>query len=268
VTRPLGPDRAEANAAAWDLRTAVHLESSYYALDAFKGGALSLKPPERALLGDPSGLRLLHLQCHFGLDTLSWARLGAEVTGVDISPASIAAATQLAEELGIEAGFVCADVHSLGPLGEPFDVVFSSYGVTCWLSSLNAWAGEVARNLRPGGRFVLVEFHPILELLYPGKVSGQGHYFPNGEARPFHSTGTYTDPSAPVSYWEYRWQHPTSEVIAALLDAGLELGNFREYPYCSYRLCEDLDTYDEGVWWVGDADGLIPYMYSLTARKP
>lgn len=258
---------AEVNASAWDLRTAVHLDSLYYGLDAFKQGELSLKPPERALLEEPLGERLLHLQCHFGLDTLSWARLGAEVTGVDISPASITAATQLADELGVGATFVCGDVQSLGGLGEPFDVVFSSYGVVCWLSSLSRWAAQISRNLRSGGRFILVEFHPVLELLYPGKVSGQGHYFSTGDALPHHSTGTYTDPTAPVSYWEYRWQHTTSDVVTALVEAGFVLESFREYPYCSYRLCEDLDTYDEGVWKVSDAEGLVPYMYSLTAVK-
>jgi len=258
----------EMNAAAWDLRTAAHLASPFYAIDAFKAGEQSLRPPELALVGDPAGKRLLHLQCHFGLDTLSWARLGAEVTGVDISPASIAAARDIAAELGLDATFICEDVQSLGEPEEHFDLVISSYGVVCWLSSLPAWAGTVARSLRPGGRFVMVEFHPILEVLHPGKVSGTGRYFGVGEPAAHFSTGTYADPSAPISYWERRWQHTVADVTSALTEAGLALRDFQEYPYCSYRLCEELEVFEDGVWTAADVEGLIPYMYSLVAVAP
>jgi SAM-dependent methyltransferase len=258
----------DANRSAWDLRTAVHLESSYYEIDAFRAGELSLKPPERELVGDPAGLRLLHLQCHFGLDTLSWARLGAVVTGVDISPSSVEAARRIAAELGIEARFHCQDVQSLGELGEPYDLVFASYGVVCWLSSLAGWAAGIQRNLRPGGRFVLVEFHPILEVLHPGKVSGTGCYFGSERAAARHSFGTYADPAAPISYWEYRWQHTVADVIAALTGAGLRLERFEEYPYCSYRLCEELDRFADGVWTTSDVEELLPYMYALVVSRP
>lgn len=258
----------DTNRTAWDLRTAVHMESPYYGLEAFKHGDLTLKPPELELIADPAGTRLLHLQCHFGLDTLSWARLGAEATGVDISPLSVNTATQLAEELELGARFICADVQGMGEVGDPFDLVFCSYGVVCWLASLDAWAAEIRRNLRPGGRFVLVEFHPILEVLHPGKVSGTGRYFADGEPSSVHSMGTYTDPRAPISYWEYRWQHTVSDVIAALIGAGMAVEELREYPYCSYRLCDELDNFEDGVWKPSDIEGLLPYMFSVVATRP
>jgi SAM-dependent methyltransferase len=215
-----------------------------------------------------AGKRLLHLQCHFGLDTLSWARLGALVTGVDLSDVSIDLARALACETGIQAHFVCADVQRLGGRfdGE-FDVVVTSYGVLCWLRHLEAWAAGIAAALRPGGRFVIVEYHPILDVFYQGAMSGAGSYFGSAEGKVFETTGTYADKSAPISYTVHSWQHSVADVMNALLGAGLVIEQFHEYPFSSYRLFPELDTLRDGVW-VPSYGVKWPYMFGISATRP
>jgi SAM-dependent methyltransferase len=255
------------NVDAWEQRTRVHFDAPMYGVDAFRDGATTLKAPELELVGDVRGRRLLHLQCHFGLDTLSWARRGAIATGVDFSPAAIAAARRHAREQGMEATFICEDVQRLGALPDRFDVAVATYGVMCWIGSLSAWAGAIAANLAPGGRFVLVEFHPLLELLAVGKVSGADSYF--GWHNPVHSisTGTYAAPGASIAYEEYRWQHTVGDVATALLDAGLALEGVHELPFCAYPLLEGLQLGPDGLWWPAD-ESRVPYMYALVARAP
>jgi len=150
------------NRASWNARTPVHLRSRFYDLEAFKAGQTSLKPIELEQVGDVRGKSLLHLQCHFGQDTLSWARLGARVTGLDLSDVAIAEARALASGLGIRARFVEGNVYDAPALlgGERFDVVFTSYGVVGWLPRLEPWARAIAASLAPGGTFHGVEFHP------------------------------------------------------------------------------------------------------------
>lgn len=257
--------RFEANRSAWNARTPVHMKSAYYDLDGFRAGAQSLRPPERQLAGDVGGKRILHLQCHFGLDTLSWARLGAKVTGVDACSASIDAAREIASELGIPATFVCADVQDLPPMDGPFDLAISTYGVTCWLEDLDAWARSIRKSVVPGGRFILVEFHPILETLYPGTVSGAHSYFGGEEPIGAKTKGTYTDRDAPIEYFEYRWQHSVSEVASALLGAGHLIREFREYDQCSYPLIDGLERNVDGMWASLDCER-FPYMYALVTE--
>lgn len=259
----------EINRKAWDLRTQVHVRSKFYDVDAFRKGASSLRPPELRLVGDVRGQRLLHLQCHFGLDTLSWGRLGATPTGVDFSEVSLAFARQLSDETGIPATFVCADVQTLGDrFKKGFDIVFASYGVLCWLGDLAGWARGIRGSLRPGGRFVLIEYHPVVDVVQEGKLSGTALYF--GGVGPVENgaSGTYTDPAALITYQQYRWQHPVSEVVTVLLEADLVLKDFREYPYSSYQLFAGLDTLRDGVWVSSGDDGRIPYMYSIIAEAP
>ncbi|KRV46482.1 hypothetical protein AQ490_11325 [Wenjunlia vitaminophila] len=265
-TAPDGSHAVRVNRTAWDLRTGVHLTSDFYPTRRVRAGGSTLKPPERELVGEVRGLRLLHLQCHFGLDTLSWARLGARATGVDLSPVAVRAARRLAAETGLDARFVCADVQGFTDPGAPYDVVVSTYGVLCWLGDLPRWADSVAHNLRPGGRFVLVEFHPLLEVLHPGKVSGAGRYFGPDRPPATWTQGTYADPAAPIRYREYRWQHPVGSVLDALIAAGLVLERVEEYPYSSYRLLDELDRCVNGVWVNSRSPGRLPYMYAVVAR--
>src|SRR6187551_1118010 len=151
------------NKASWNQRTAVHVASDFYGVDAFVKGKSSLQQIELGLLGDVAGKSILHLQCHFGQDTLSLARLGAKVTGVDLSDVAITEARKLARELGLSTDFICCNVYDLPQqLEQQFDVVFTSYGAIGWLPDLDRWAQIVRRFLKPGGRLVLVEFHPFV----------------------------------------------------------------------------------------------------------
>lgn len=267
---PSGPQPTtplEYNRQAWDLLTSVHLGSSFYNVPAFRAGETSLKRPELEIVGDVRGQRLLHLQCHFGLDTLSWARRGARVTGVDFSAAAISAAGALAAEVGVEAEFIQADVQDLPMFRHQYDLVVSTYGVVCWLERLHAWTEGIHRALRPGGRFLLVDFHPVLEALHPDKMTGARGYFSAEEVRATWTDGSYAERHAPIRYREFRWQHPVGEVVTAVIDAGLELIHLREYPYSSYRLFEELEEYIDGVWCASAGRTSFPYMYSLAARK-
>jgi 2-polyprenyl-3-methyl-5-hydroxy-6-metoxy-1,4-benzoquinol methylase len=152
----------------WNHWTDLHAKSEWYDLEGFKAGRLSLGDIEREVLGDVAGKSLLHLQCHFGLDTLSWARLGARVTGVDFSEKAISLARALGSELEIPATFVRSNIYDLPDnLSGQFDIVFTSYGVLWWLPDIKEWAKVVAHFLRPGGTFLLVEFHPLASVFDP-----------------------------------------------------------------------------------------------------
>ena len=179
-------DHLSINKKAWDNRTKVHVESKFYDVAAFKNGKCSLNPIELEQVGDVQGKSLLHLQCHFGQDTLSWARRGAVVTGVDLSGEAIEQANRLKQALGLKADFIESDVIQFGrENGQQFDIVFTSYGALCWLPKLMDWAQTVAKSLKSGGELHLVEFHSFNDLL-----SGYS-YFPNAEPD-IEEEGTYT----------------------------------------------------------------------------
>ena len=259
----------ETNREGWNIRTPIHVKSEFYDIEAFrKKGKLSLKPPELKLLGDLKGKQLLHLQCHFGLDTLSLSKLGAVTTGVDFSEAAIAEACILSNETKIPSTFICADVQDLyiRILGE-FDIVYTSYGVLPWIENLNYWAKGIVNNLKPGGRFILIEYHPVVDLMHDGQISGLNTYFGHGEPNGKWVSGTYTDRSAPIKFKRYTWQHNISEVITALLTVGLIIRDICEYPFCSYPLFPELEMQKDGVWFPKDCAQRIPYMYSLVAEK-
>ena len=174
MARPMADDTSQradldasfaSNQRLWDAWTKVHAEGEFYDVAGFRQGGLRIRPYEIAALGDVSGKTLLHLQCHFGLDTLSWARLGATVTGVDFSPASIRLARELAADIGIaDARFIESNVYQLPiRLGDEFDIVYTSRGVLGWLPDIRGWARVVARFVKPGGRFYISEIHPVLQ---------------------------------------------------------------------------------------------------------
>jgi len=269
TTRRINAEFLKANKDGWNIRTPVHFNSAFYCVESFKNGErLSLKMPELELLGSIKGKKILHLQCHFGLDTLSLSKLGAITTGVDISDVSIEKARKLSTETGIPSSFVCEDVQDLRNrnLGL-FDIVFTSYGVIPWLENLNAWAEGIVNHLIPGGKFILVEYHPVVDLIYDGKISGWNTYFeqnqPDGKA----VTGTYADPSSEITFTRYTWQHSISEVITAILGSELIIRDFQEYPYSSYPLFPELEMQKDGVWFPKHFGKRIPYMYSLVAER-
>lgn len=256
----------EANKALWNVRTGLHTVSRFYDLEAFKAGECSLRATELQALGDVRGKSLLHLQCHFGQDSLSWARRGAVVTGLDFSEKAIETARQLAEELGLPAQFVCANVLGAEQvLGARYDIVFTSYGVVGWLPDLDAWARTIAACLAPGGRFFMVEFHPVFQMLdHEGKL--QYSYFP--QSGPDHELmeKTYADglPHAPMD--EYWWPHSLADLFSALRKAGLHTADFREYDFSAYCLHEDMVERAPQQWQHKKVGGRIPYMFSLMAE--
>lgn len=234
-------DYLRANLASWDEAVGVHLDSGLYDVEGFKAGKSSLHQIELDELGPlvGEGTGLLHLQCHFGLDTLSWARQGATVTGVDFSGVGVATARSLAEELGLSqrATFVQSDVYHLPDLlGGLFDVVFTSWGVLLWLGDLERWARVVAHFLKPGGVFYIAEFHPCAMLLAedstPESLRIDFPYFMYGEPHRWDEDGDYADPEARFENTvTYEWNHGLAEIIDPLLRNGLRLDFLHEFPY-------------------------------------
>jgi len=258
----------ELNRASWEARTPAHLASRFYDVERWKQGGCSLTPIELAEVGDVAGKRLLHLQCHFGQDTLSWARRGATVVGLDFSSEAIAAARRFAEELRLPARFVCADVYSAAvALGETFDVVFTSYGVLGWLPNLQAWAKQVAACLKPGGRFHLVEFHPLVGM-YSSDLQGLAYpYDSKGEPSQSEELGTYADRDAPIHVIDVEWNHGLGTVVGALLGAGLVLESLREHDWSPYALWPGSVEVAPGRYQVASLPG-APLVYSIVARRP
>jgi 2-polyprenyl-3-methyl-5-hydroxy-6-metoxy-1,4-benzoquinol methylase len=254
------------NEQAWNRRASIHLDSSFYDVNAFMCGKSTLKSLELGLCGEVSGLDMLHLQCHFGLDSLSWARRGANVTGVDFSSTAIAAARRLASEARVSAKFIQSDVLDLpASLERSYDLVISTYGVLNWLPCLDRWARGIARSLRSGGRFILVEFHPILDVLFQGSISGAADYF-NCSPSVCRTRGTYAVPTDPHEATDVRWAHPLGSVINALTSAGLNICSLVEYPFCSYRIEQCLDAERDGYWWWSKAPNRAPFMFSIVAE--
>lgn len=258
-----------ANRRAWDARTPAHVASPFYGVESFVAGGCSLHPPELALLPDVVGCDMLHLQCHFGLDTLSWARRGARVTGMDFSSASIDEAKKLQRRSGLDAQFVVGDVTATDwpVFARAYDVVYTSYGVLYWLPDLSAWGDGIARALRPGGRFVLVEFHPALELIFPGKISGSHTYFHRDEPCSEFRQGTYADRDTKNILLQHRWQHSLADVLGSLLCAGLRLEELQEYSTTPCKLYPGLDARGTLGWYASAHPNKLPYTFSVVARK-
>ena len=254
-------DYLKINKQAWDDRTKIHIKSKFYDVPAFKAGKSSLNAIELEQVGDVTGKSLLHLQCHFGQDTLSWARLGAKVTGVDISGEAINQANLLKEQLGLDANFIESDVCQFGNINNTqFDIVYTSYGVLCWLADLTQWAHTVAKCLKDGGEFHLIEFHPFNELL-----SGYS-YFPQDKPD-VEEDGTYTENCDGITAKMATWAHPLSEVMGALIAAGLTIEHFAEYPFSPYDCFEGLE-YVEGLGYQMVYEGQqVPLLYSIKACK-
>lgn len=264
----------DTNRSLWNGWAEINFRASSYRTDAFRAGENKLHAIEREEVGDVSGRSLLHLQCHFGLDTLSWARLGATVTGVDFSPKGIELAESLSRELNIPARFICCDLYELPRhvQGE-FDIVYTSYGVLCWLPDLTRWAQLIARYLRPGGRFHIVEFHPFLFAFDPTKSEQRLEpilpYFPQSEPQLWEETGSYADRDADFRHDSYIWPHSISEVLNALIHAGLRIEHFHEFPYCVDEFLPGLMQESADGWWRMKRHAeALPLMFSLQAMKP
>ncbi len=256
------------NRQSWNDRTAVHTQSSFYNMDAFLNGQTSLKEIELALLGNIAGKKILHLQCHFGQDSLSLARMGAHVTGADLSDKAIAYARKLALETGQDARFICSDLYSLPDvLQETFDIVYTSYGVLGWLPDMDRWADIVAQYLRPGGRLLLVEFHPLVWMFDDDFQRVAYNYFKSA-AIVETEAGTYADRSADIQPQSVTWNHSLSEVISALLGRDLALKTFREFDYSPYNCFRGTVESTPGKFHINHLANNIPMVYAIQALKP
>ena len=252
----------ELNRAAWNDMVEVHWKHPEYKVKEFLAGWNSLKAIEKDLLGDVDGTDLLHLMCQFGMDTLSFARLGANVTGVDISDQSIVRAHELAKLAGIEAEFYRSDVLDLiGVIDRKFDVVYQSYGTMCWLADLPNWAKIVAHYLKPGGRLLLIDDHPIVcidedmpcSYLHRDRIS-------------YTNEPDYCDRDFIVEKERVEHQHPLSEIINSLIAAGMMIDRLDEYDKGYYQVKED--WYREGdFWYPPDGPPMYPLMFSLLASR-
>jgi SAM-dependent methyltransferase len=260
------------NRETWNTWTRLNYASAFYDVEGFKAGRMTLDPITLAGPGDVTGKSLLHLQCHFGMDTMSWARQGAAVTGVDFSEDAITTACALAEELRIPATFIQSNLYDLPQhLTGQFDVIFTSYGVLTWLPDLDRWGQIITHFLKPGGIFSIVEVHPIallfderrqdaeLRLTYP--------YFQGPEPLREEKQGSYAAPDAPIHSVTYVWIHPLAEIIGSLLRAGLRITAFEEYPFLAWAFFPWMERRADGFWHLPAEREGIPLMFSLKATK-
>ncbi|MEM6879004.1 MAG: class I SAM-dependent methyltransferase [Bacteroidota bacterium] len=264
-------DYLSINQKAWNIRTEAHWNSQFYDVKGWLSGQTSLKEIELALLPkDLSGLRVLHLFCHFGQDTLSLARMGAEVTGVDLSDQAIKRARELAGMADLEARFINTDVLSLkDKLDEAgsFDLVFQSYGTIGWLPELDEWAKTVAHFLKPGGQLIFAEFHPVVWMLDDHDRTKLG--YPYFNLMPIHEDNeqSYTDGSDNISYSDVSWNHGLGDVLGVLLKAGLRIDDFQEYDYSPYPCFSDAVAVGDVRWQLKGIEGQIPMVYSVLGRR-
>jgi ubiquinone/menaquinone biosynthesis C-methylase UbiE len=258
----------EINKNCWDTRLNSHIQSSFYDLEGFKKGKSSLNPLELDLLGPINGKKILHLQCHFGQDTLSLARLGAEVTGVDFSEKAIEQAKDLAQELHLPARFICSDVYALDTvLNEKFDIVYTSYGVIGWLPDMTRWAEIIRTFLKPEGELVFIEFHPIVWML----DNDFTHIaYPYQSQNPIIETleGTYADQNATITTESISWNHGIGEVMGALMQQGLEIRHFEELFYSHYACFSKTVEIAPGKYQIPGWENIIPLMYAIKAQLP
>ncbi len=262
----------DGNRTLWDAWTDVHEKSEFYDVEGFLAGRSRLKPIEKRELGDLRDRTMLHLQCHFGLDTLSWAREGVRVVGVDFSEKAIRLARSLNERAGLDARFLCSDVYSLpGMLDETVDVVFTSYGVLCWLPDLEKWAETIAHFLKPGGTFYMVEFHPFANMFDNEDGTSNWRmtepYFHNTQPTEYPNEGSYADTEAQVNLPSFEWAHPISEVITSLIDTGLTLEFVHEHPHSTYQQFPFLKKHGEWDWRPPEQMGQPPLLYSIRAHR-
>lgn len=268
----------ENNRKHWEELAALHPDSDYYDVAAFLDGTCTLDPVEPEEVGTVEGKALLHLQCHFGMDTLSWARRGADVTGVDFSEEAVETARELAEETGFEdsARFVRSDVYDLPEsdlAGEQFDVVYTSFGVLFWLPDLDRWADVVSEFVRPGGTFYLADHHPFtntfdeestaedLQVTYP--------YFGERLTYDAAETGTYAlDPDDLDHGSTHGWTHSLGEIVTALAGAGLDIDFLHEYPWSTFEAVDAMEEGEHGRYVLPGVEEYHPFVFTLRASKP
>lgn len=255
------------NKATWNQKVKVHAKSEMYDLEAFKKGKSSLMNYELEALGAVMGKSLLHLQCHFGQDTLSWSRMGATCTAVDISDEGINLAQELNKELKLDAQFFCCNVLETSKyVKDTFDIVFTSYGVIGWLPDLKPWGQMISERLKKGGTFFIAEFHPIVwmfDYLEERPIMKFGYM--QDEVIYQEYEGTYASQESKMISKEYGWNHGLGELVSALTEAGLHIEYLKEFNESPYNVLPDLVKTKSGMYTTKNQ--LYPLIFTLKATK-
>jgi SAM-dependent methyltransferase len=268
----------EINRRNWEDRVAIHLRDTTgsYNIKGFVAGADTLTPIEAAEIGDVRGKKLLHLQCHFGLDTLSLARRGADVTGLDFSPSAIVAARDLAQRVGLPARFVEGNVYDAPVLAPgPYDIVFTTWGTINWLPDIRRWAQTIAAVLAPGGCFYFADGHPNTLMLE--EVEGRLFIVPRRQSTPDAPTEdggdddltTYTgDPTPLVNTASRTWTHSLSGILTVLLEAGLVIEMVHEHHGVPWQLFDTTIMGPDGLYRLPESGPRPPLALTIRARRP
>ncbi len=264
IRRKVVNKKIEENKKLWNELTTIHLKgSNIYPIEEFKKGKNVLKEVELKEVGKVQGKELFHLQCHFGMDTLSWARLGAQVTGVDISEKAIHAARKLAEETNIKAEFILSDVLELeGALKKKFDIVFASYGVFYWIPDIKKWFQIASQYIKKDGFLYIVDGHPVGNWLSrEGKecISNFEYSYFDRAVQRYESSQDYADESYEAKSTEYGWHYTVSDLINGAVNAGLVVNHFNEF--------SSFDIKYKNNKWVPLKDNKHPVLFSLKATK-
>ena len=266
----------DANKELWDEFARLHYEteSEEYSVKSFLEGQTTLKSYELKEMGNVKGKSLLHLQCHFGLDTLSWAREGAIVTGIDISSEGIRLAKLLAKQTKLEAIFIESNLYDLPRvLFEKFDIVYTSIGVLCWLNDLNEWGKIIASFLKPGGFFYIAESHPF-SMVFDNETKDikdlqvYYNYFHNPKPMEFSADGSYASIGIKIEpKKEYEWTHSMSDIINSLIEAGLRIQFLNEYPFTVWKQFPFAEIESDGFFRLKNQEAEIPLLFTLKATK-
>lgn len=256
------------NRESWNNRLAHHLDSELYDMKSFMAGRNSIDEVSQRCLGDIVGKDILHLQCHFGQDTLSMARMGGNCTGVDLSNSAIDKAKALNAELGLNASFIESDVYSVPQtVSGQFDIVYSTFGTIGWLPDMERWAEVVSQKLRVGGKLILVEFHPLLWIFDELELKTIEYSYFNESAIIEDLQGTYTDRNAKIDGKQISWNHPISEVLQALLAKGMRVSSFEEFDYSPYKIFGEMDEIGPMKFRTKQHGTKLPYFYALQCVK-
>lgn len=260
-------DFLQTNKSSWNAWADVNFSSDFYDVPGFLEGRNTLNSIELELLGDVKDKKILHLQCHFGQDTLTLARMGAQVTGVDFSENAIEKARFLAGKLQIDAEFICCDVYSLKEhLDEKFDIVFTSYGTIGWLPDMDRWAEIVSTFLKVNGKFVFAEFHPVV-WMFDDQFEKVAYAYLNKETIQEETTGSYADRDADVRGAFISWNHGLSEVFNSLISHGIRIERFDEYDYSPYNCFNGTEEFEPGKFRIAKWGNKLPMVYSILGVK-
>lgn len=260
----------ETNRASWDERVSIHVNGEFYDVESFKAGAERLRPFELVEVGDVSGKSLVHLQCHFGIDSLCWTRRGARVTGLDFSAPAVEAARRLASEMELDAGFVQTNVYEAPQALEnrTFDIVYTGLGAINWLPDIRRWAEVVSSLVKPGGFLYLAEFHPFTNVFGDEDLSLTHDYFHEG-MRMWEDSGTYADLEAETeNNRTYERDHTLGGIISAVAGSGLVIEFLHEHDYTLFPRWSLLKKSGFDAYRLPENVPSLPLMFSLRAVKP